>query len=145
MFSYNIKKIPRILSSSLIRNGSVYTISTIIEKAIPFLLLPIITRYLSAEEYGIYAMFTVLIGLYVPLSSLMTQSAIFRSFYENKVDYADYISNSIIVLISSVLIISILTIINIDFISKISGIKNYWIYTLILIGIFQFLAYNRKI
>lgn len=43
----------------LLRGASVYLTSNILNSAIPFLLLPILTRYLSTEEYGKIAMFQI--------------------------------------------------------------------------------------
>lgn len=43
--------------SSLFRNARIYTVANALNSAIPLLLLPILTRYLSPEEYGMVAMF----------------------------------------------------------------------------------------
>jgi len=53
-----------------INNSLIYTLSTIISKAIPFFLLPIFTSYLSKKDYGtlgliasIYAIVNIYVGL----------------------------------------------------------------------------------
>lgn len=56
---------------NLIKDTFIYIGTTLISKAIPFLLLPILTRYLSPGDYGYVSTFV----LYVSIVSLITQMA----------------------------------------------------------------------
>ncbi|MFY7949821.1 MAG: oligosaccharide flippase family protein, partial [Gemmatimonas sp.] len=51
---------------SLKRSFVIYTASSIIGSALPLALLPLMTRYLSVEEYGIVATMTTLIAFFTP-------------------------------------------------------------------------------
>ena len=51
---------------SLGRSFVIYTASSIIGSALPLALLPLMTRYLSVEEYGIVATMTTLIAFFTP-------------------------------------------------------------------------------
>ncbi|WP_369412260.1 oligosaccharide flippase family protein [Geotalea toluenoxydans] len=62
--------ISRILSSSLFRASGIYTISAVINSSIPFLMMPILTRFLTPTDYGIVSMFTVLVGIVSPFVGL---------------------------------------------------------------------------
>lgn len=54
----------RLINSSLLSGSAVYLFSNILAAAIPFALLPILTRYLTLAEYGQVAIFqTLLAGL----------------------------------------------------------------------------------
>jgi len=55
------------LSNKLTRNSLLYTGSNVLVASIPFVMLPVLTRYLSKEEYGILAMFQVMVTLLIPL------------------------------------------------------------------------------
>lgn len=55
----------------LIKDMFLYMGTTLVSKAVPFLLLPILTRYLSPSDYGYVSTFT----LYVSIVSLITQMA----------------------------------------------------------------------
>ena len=46
-----------------ISNSLIYTISTIIAKAIPFLLLPVFTSYLSKEDYGMLGLISSILAI----------------------------------------------------------------------------------
>jgi len=51
---------------SLRRSFLIYTASSIIGSALPLALLPLMTRYLSVEEYGIVATMTTLMAFFTP-------------------------------------------------------------------------------
>ncbi|MFK7886936.1 MAG: lipopolysaccharide biosynthesis protein [Gammaproteobacteria bacterium] len=55
-----------------------YFVATALRAAGPFLLLPILTRYVGTAEFGLYAMFQVLVWLAIPLAGLNTHSAVLR-------------------------------------------------------------------
>ena len=44
-------------STGLLRNSTIYLTSNILNALVPFLLLPVLTRYLTPDEYGQIAMF----------------------------------------------------------------------------------------
>ena len=53
-----------------ITNSFIYTFSTVVSKAIPFLLLPIFTTYLTQEDYGVLGLISSIIsiaGIYIGL------------------------------------------------------------------------------
>ena len=55
--------IRKISSSSVIRNSFIYVFCDGLNKAIPFLLLPFITHYLTPADYGIVTNYNVLVQL----------------------------------------------------------------------------------
>ncbi|AZL86075.1 polysaccharide biosynthesis protein [Aliivibrio salmonicida] len=70
---------------SLLKGARVYLVSNILNAIIPFLLLPILTRYLSPAEYGQIAMFQTLlagIGTFIGLNAV---GAAERKFYDGDV------------------------------------------------------------
>ncbi|MEY8215027.1 MAG: oligosaccharide flippase family protein [Colwellia sp.] len=48
---------------NLFKTLSIYTLSSLISRSIPFLMLPIMTKYLSPEQYGVVATVMVLVTL----------------------------------------------------------------------------------
>lgn len=67
---------------SLVRTFSVYTISNLLNAALPFILLPFLTRWLSPEQFGVLAIYQVITGLLVPIVSVGAESAISTQFHE---------------------------------------------------------------
>lgn len=85
-----------------IGNASTYFISNFINKAIPFLLLPILTRYLSPSDYGVVANFYVFLGFAIVLVGLNTNGALMVQYFKiKKVELRTYAGNIIIILFVS--------------------------------------------
>jgi len=94
----------------LFRNVGIYTFGDLINAAIPFFLLPIFTRYLSPNDYGVIATFNVMIAIMGPFIGLRLFQAIARNFYKmNKEQRSIYIGNCIIIIFISFFIIFLIT------------------------------------
>src|SRR5690554_439730 len=103
------KAVNTIIKSKLFKSAGIYTMTNVINKSIPFFLLPVLTRYLSPTDYGIVSMFGVLVSFVTPFTGLNVHGAIARMYYEkDTVDIKEYITNSIYILISSTLLVSII-------------------------------------
>jgi O-antigen/teichoic acid export membrane protein len=75
-----------------------YFAATIINNAIPFLLLPVLTRYLSPAEYGNIALFQLCLSLSNALTGVSVQTVISKYFFNSEKEYiATIIGNSIYV------------------------------------------------
>lgn len=66
----------------LLGNAFIYTLSSALSAAVPFFLLPIFTRYLTREDYGILTMFGVLASILSLLSGLSTVGSVLRRFVD---------------------------------------------------------------
>jgi O-antigen/teichoic acid export membrane protein len=114
-----MKMIDKIIKSSLFKNTGVYTLTNIINSAIPFFLLPILTRYLSPEDYGIVSMFSLLITFTSPFVGLSVNGAIARQYYnQEETDIFSYVFNCIMILVSSTLVVGIVFLIFSEFIAQ---------------------------
>ena len=60
---------------------SAYLLSGILNAAIPFLLLPVLTRYLTPEAFGLLAVFQATVALMTPLCLLNTPGAISVAYF----------------------------------------------------------------
>ncbi|MBL7249432.1 lipopolysaccharide biosynthesis protein [Alloalcanivorax marinus] len=69
--------------SPLLKGASVYLAASVLSSAIPFLLLPILTRHLEPAEYGQVAVFQVWIAFLSSLVPLGTHGAATRMHYDH--------------------------------------------------------------
>ncbi len=100
-----LNQIRAISSSSLVKNSLIYVITDGINKAIPFVLLPLISRYLTPSEYGIITNYNVLISILGALIYLCTGGVIPVMFYKlDKKDLKIYVSNMLLVNTAATLI-----------------------------------------
>lgn len=72
---------------SFFKSGATYLISNIVNAAIPFMLLPILTRYLTKEEYGQIAMFQLLVAALSALAGLGVIGASARKYYDHDITH----------------------------------------------------------
>lgn len=90
-----------ILRSKLARNLGLYAIGNALNGAIPFLLLPFLTAYLSKAEYGILANLELILGLCMPLIALNTGSGLGRLYFDrDKASYSILVFNYMLILIT---------------------------------------------
>ncbi|MFV0418659.1 MAG: lipopolysaccharide biosynthesis protein [Dysgonomonas sp.] len=87
-----------ILSRPLIKNSFIYVITDSINKAIPFLLLPIITHYIIPSEYGLITNFNVLVQILSVFCYSSTLAALPARFYKlDRDQIKKYVSNMLII------------------------------------------------
>lgn len=126
---------------SLFRNAWTYTVANALNSAIPLLLLPILTRYLSPEEYGLVAMFTVLSAVVAAIAGLGTHGAITREYFLlSQEDFAGFVGTCIFILaISSVVLLGLTILFGLS-LTSITGIPEHWLAATVLMGAGQLLC-----
>jgi len=88
-------------SEELTKNTFIITIGKISTQFITFLLLPLYTSLLKAEEYGTVDLITTIVALFIPILSLMIDQAVFRFLLacQTQEEQKETISSAFIVLI----------------------------------------------
>ncbi len=69
---------------NLLSDASVYGLSSMLARIVQFVLLPILTRYLTTADYGTVFMLSILSTLFGPLSNLGMTNALFRRYNLDK-------------------------------------------------------------
>lgn len=91
-----------IINNKLFKNSFIYTSSNVIKSTIPFLLLPVLTRYLTPTDYGIVATFQVLLAIAVVFVNLNMHGAVAINFFKiEKQELEVYIGNVFVILFIS--------------------------------------------
>lgn len=75
-----------IKKASFVSGAGIYLVSNILNAVIPFILLPILTRYLNPSEYGEVAMFQTLLGALGAFVGVTFVGAANRKFYDSNID-----------------------------------------------------------
>ncbi|WP_368869588.1 lipopolysaccharide biosynthesis protein [Proteus terrae] len=132
----------------LLKGASVYLISNILNSAIPFLLLPILTRYLSTEEYGKIAMFQIFLAGIGTLIGCNTISAISRKYFDdrkNDNELKKYNNSCLFILFISSIFIFIIVSIFINQLSSFLSIPPKWVFIAIIISTINYIISLRLI
>ena len=131
---------------SLLKGASVYLVSNILNAVIPFILLPVLTRYLSPAEYGQIAMFQILlagIGTFIGFNAI---GAANRKFYDgdiNEIVLRQFNGSCVHILIISSLIAFIGIFIFKNQLSEFLAIPTSWILASVIISAFSFITSMR--
>lgn len=92
----------RALGSSLLRATLVYGGMNALNRAVPFLLVPVFTRYLTPYDYGMVTMFGVALSIATTISGLgVVQTVSLRYFQTEKIDLGVYVANCMYILAAS--------------------------------------------
>lgn len=134
------------MASNLFKTASIYIVVEFLNKSVPFILLPILTRYLTPSEYGTLSLFTVYIYILMIICSLGLTSSIsvnFHQLHKSSVPVSNTTSFIVIFICwATVLLISLLFG---PFIEELSGIPLFWlicIFPIVLTNIY-FLNYTN--
>src|SRR6056297_3469330 len=119
--------------SRFFKNASIYTVSDIINKLVPFILLPVLTRYLTPADYGIisiFAVFTSILGVFI---SLETHGAISVNFFKiSREQLKIYIANVLLIVAVTTSIVLLIVIIFQSYFSDLLALPSEWL----IIGVF---------
>lgn len=127
------------LRSKLVRSAGIYTISNIVNQAIPFLIMPVLTRCLSPTDYGVTATFQVLVGFVAPFTGLSIQGAIARKYYDkDEVDLPKYIANCLLILLISSFLVGVVFWVGAHPISNLAVFPKEWLWAVIIVSVSQF-------
>lgn len=131
---------------SFYKNVSVYLFSNILNSAIPFFLLPILTRSLTPDEYGQVAMFQVLLTGVTMFIGLNSVGAANRKYYDHNLQsdtLKEFNGSCIQILLISTLLPTLLTIFFSKELSQFFSIPPSWLYVSILISFLTYIITIR--
>lgn len=111
----------------------VYTVANILNSALPFLLLPFLTEYLSPSDYAIVDLFQAASQFAIAIVGLNTFSALSRFYFDAKEkDFREYVGNSFIVLLASGLVVMLISILFKVQFENFLKIPKEWIWLIVL-------------
>lgn len=94
-------KISKFTKSRLVKESFAYTLINILDKTIPFILLPIITRILPKEEVGYYVLYQSIYQIFVPIVTLTLENSVILNFFRlKKEQFVDYFTSTVYLFLS---------------------------------------------
>lgn len=79
--------------SAFIKNGGTYMFFSIVNRAIPFLLLPVLTSYIAPEGYGVISVFMIIMSISMPLTGLCSNSVLVQKYFKIDDEQRVYLVN----------------------------------------------------
>lgn len=114
--------------TDLVKNTTLLTICTVLNKALGFLLIPMFSRWLTTEQYGVFDVLASYASMLVPVITIACADALFRFCLDEGADVQKYISSSISLIAFNIIVFGIVFF----FLDKIISYE-YFIYLYILL------------
>lgn len=134
--------IHKLKHSELLKHGGIFMLFNILDKMVPFLVLPIISRILTVEEMGFYILFQAVYNFMLPVITLNSDSAIMLNHYHLDANrFKSYFSSGVCVFFLTFICCCLGTLL---FIEQLESFLNFDIsilYIIYLICLFYF--FNR--
>ena len=125
----------------LIKSFSVYTFSSLITAGIPFLVLPILTFYLTPEDYGTLRLFSVYTIIMLPFIGLNAMGLPGIEFFRvNKNEFGKLFSTVLRLPVLLTIFYSIIIFIFKEPIAKLIELPSEWIWIIPVIAFLTFIA-----
>lgn len=123
--------------SRLFRTSGMYLGANLINKSLIFLLLPILTHYLTPDDYGIVVMFEVTLAILLPIVGLNVHGFVSIKYFQDKDNFAGYVGNVLVIVTVSVIVVTAIFYIFDTSISHISGVPVRWLVVIPLVAASQ--------
>jgi len=127
----------------LLGNAAIYTLANAANSAIPLLLLPVLTRLLSPEEYGVLAIFTVLVTAFRALTGLSVHGAVNVRFFDAQIEHPRYVGTALAILAGSTLVVLLFVLLATPWMSEWTQMSQLWLVLAALTSAAQFVIQVR--
>lgn len=133
------------INKSTIKRANIYFLGNILNKAIPFLLLPIMTRLLSTDQYGELSIYTASVVLLTSIIGLCGNTVIGQRFFKTN-DKKSLIRTSFNIINYGFVVLLVLFAITFPFLFNIINISKWLIIVAILNAYFtMYFAVTKSI
>lgn len=80
----------------------VYVVANGVSAGLPFLMMPVLTRVMTPQEYGLAAMFSVMVAIFTALAGVNTHGAVgMRYFDRDAMDFPRFVAGCLVILAAS--------------------------------------------
>lgn len=136
-----LDRVLNIIKGKLFKASGVYLFSSFLNSVIPFLLLPILTRFLTPGDYGMVSMFMVLVSFTSPFTGLSTGGAVFKQYLDlDLLEMGRYIFNVLVILVTSSIVVFLMYMLFRSDIQELTNLPDGWIYLAILVASMNFVS-----
>ncbi|MEI2635663.1 MAG: oligosaccharide flippase family protein [Methylotenera sp.] len=91
----------KLLKTKLVGNTAIYALANVLNGVIPFLLLPILTRVFTPEEYGLVTLISAVIAIIGAFTGLSVHGAVSVKYFDKEIDHPRFVGASLMVLAGS--------------------------------------------
>lgn len=112
---------------SVFKAGGVYLSFSLLNRAIPFLLLPLLTRYIDPSGYGVVSVITVVASIAMPIIGMCSNSVLYQRYFKlDPMDRSYFINDSYKIIVMTSIVLSLVAITCAPFIESYLKITLGW-------------------
>jgi O-antigen/teichoic acid export membrane protein len=135
-----------LFAGGLLTGSATYLVSNLLSAAIPFLLLPVLTRYLAPVQYGQVAIYQTLLAAVVAFIGLTANGAAAVKYYENDVTAIElkyFVGSCFLVLAGTTAMALLIAAIFLGPLSTWLGLEAHWIFLSVVVACATFTVSMR--
>lgn len=116
-----VNKVLQIVKTSkLFKSLSVYFVSQLVTALLPIIIIPIISRTLSLNDYGSYSLYKSIFGFLIPLVGLSFSNAVVRKYYSiEKENFMSYMLTLIVTITIAAVFLYLVLILNMGYLLRV--------------------------
>lgn len=131
---------------SLLNTAVIYVVSNMLGAAIPFVLMPVLTRRLTPEDYGITAMFATVLSVFGCFAGLSVHGAVsLRYFQREDFDLPRYVGSALGVLAASTSALMLVVLALLGPLSRWVDVPERWLLAAVLVAGANFVSQVRLV
>ncbi|HEY5754766.1 MAG TPA: lipopolysaccharide biosynthesis protein [Steroidobacter sp.] len=116
------------VSASFLKSAGLYAAASVVNGALPFLLLPVLTRYMSPTDYALTVMFTTTAAFLLPVAGVNLHGAVnVRYFQDTGQPFSRYISTCCIIVAVSTLTVLAMVLAAHSLLTELTGLPATWL------------------
>ena len=132
-----------IFKSKLVGNTAIYALANVLNGAIPFLLLPILTRVFTPEEYGLVTLITAAIAIMGAFTGLSVHGAVNVKYFDKEINHPKFVGASLMVLAGSTCVVLVFLLFAGDKLSAWIHLPKQWLMIAAIASAAQFIINIR--
>ena len=122
---------------NLTSNASVYVLSGFINAAVPLILIPLLTRFLSPSEYGIVGFFMLILTGFSMISALGVEGAATRKYFDSDISnlkISEFVGTCLYIIIFTVLALLLVSFFFSQYTPIFIGLDLFWVLSAVIAG-----------
>ncbi|WP_460155205.1 lipopolysaccharide biosynthesis protein [Pseudomonas sp. S2_B12] len=129
----------------LLNSTATYALANVINSAIPFFLLPVLTRVLAPSEYGVVTMFTTVVGALSAFTGLSIHGAVSVRHFDSGTDHPRFVGACLGVLAVSTSLVLLVVWLMAGPLARSTEIPENWLLVAVLVSAAQSIVQVRLV
>ncbi|MGY2221498.1 lipopolysaccharide biosynthesis protein [Pseudomonas gingeri] len=129
----------------MLNSTATYALANVINSAIPFFLLPVLTRVLAPTEYGVVAMFTTVIGVLSAFTGLSIHGSVSVRHFDSNTDHPRFVGACLGVLAMSTSLVLLVVWLMAGSLVQSTGVPEGWLLVAVLVSAAQVIVQVRLV